>query len=403
MDHLKRYMESSGDGLVARTIVVDVCKPADRQSGSKSRAVSLAPTKVLQQKWASQIKSIPATPVTGNVLIRPCNHIVDSLEASLAITHPHRKSISVPIVVPERFMRYVRSAVSRSHGPSDDEQSGVNFLLRTIGKRSDKADADSEEDEGSGSSDAECNDTEPPEPKDDDDAGETRAQQDRAFQQMTDPSLLSSSMLRQLLGKRSHDFHGVLFQHSARFAQAAAFLPNSGMFCWRRSETSTWRRYRKGQLDPSAFASALTSMLATSNMSLASNEVLVDMTGGTPEAIVAGIMVGFRKVLFVADGAERAMMTLPTQDEERDQNIDYNNFVPSPDGPANQGVLAAAAVVSLASYVANYVMDRDSDWKAFVMKSSSSPNPPMPCGLDGSTSCEWWHVISRGLPIPALN
>ena len=70
-DAVKTYMETTQRGLVARTVVVDVTMPASRQTGGKSRHVCLAPTAADQKMWSTQVKTIPATPVVGNVLIRP--------------------------------------------------------------------------------------------------------------------------------------------------------------------------------------------------------------------------------------------------------------------------------------------------------------------------------------------
>ena len=85
----------------------------------------------------------------------------------------------------------------------------------------------------------------------------------------------------------------------------------------RSSERAIPRRYRKGQVDASAFVSAIQSALASTNVPLSNNEVLVVLTGGTPEAAVAGIVCGYSKVLYISDKEEQEMMTLPTEDEEK--------------------------------------------------------------------------------------
>ena len=104
-------------------------------------------------------------------------------------------------------------------------------------------------------------------------------------------------------------------------------------------------------------------MLSTSNMPLSPNEVLVDLTGGTPEVIVAGIVMGFSKVMFLANADEVSMMSLPSKEDERLHQIDFENYVPPPDGPFSGGTLAASAVETLAPYVANHVMGVEKSWK----------------------------------------
>jgi hypothetical protein len=135
VEQLKSYMESTQGGLVARSIVIDGTMPKNRQSGDKSRQVCLALNKTQQEELAVAVKKIPATPVLGNVVIRHAGHSIDKLEEMLKNTHSHKRSVVVPVSVPEAAMRYVRSGVRRSNGPTDDESSGIDFVIRTIGKR----------------------------------------------------------------------------------------------------------------------------------------------------------------------------------------------------------------------------------------------------------------------------
>ena len=94
-DAVKNYMETTQRGLVARTVIVDVTMPASRQTGSKSRLLCLAPTAADQKMWASQIKTIPATPVVGHVLIRPASHSIEVFHDAMLATHSHRRTITV--------------------------------------------------------------------------------------------------------------------------------------------------------------------------------------------------------------------------------------------------------------------------------------------------------------------
>ena len=362
---LKNFMEASGGGLVARTIVVDISKPGHRQSSNKSAAVCLAPTATMQETWADQIKDIPATPVVGNVLIRPCNHSVDVLEAKLRFTHTHRKSISVPVSTPMRWMRYFGPAGSSRDGPQDDEQNGVDFVLRTIGKRAENEVTGEEIVEQSGptaSGDEAADDAEDDEDMEHTEPHETSAA-DKAFQQMTDPSLMSHRKLKELFGNRAGDLKNIIFQHSTRISRPAMCLSKEKFFVWRKTETAPPRCYRKGQVDPSVYISALASMLSTSNLPLSPNEILVDLTGGTPEVLVAGIVAGFSKVMYLSGNSEAEMMTMPSQEDERTHHIDYENYMSPSDGAFNMGVLAASSVTTLAPYVANHTQNIANTWK----------------------------------------
>lgn len=77
--------------------------------------------------------------VVGHILVRSCQHNVEVLHSELSATHTHRRMICVPVEVPPSFYRYLKSAASRSFGPNDDsDKSGVDFAMRTIGRRSEK-------------------------------------------------------------------------------------------------------------------------------------------------------------------------------------------------------------------------------------------------------------------------
>ena len=96
----------------------------------------------------------------------------------------------------------------------------------------------------------------------------------------------------------------------------------------RRTERSGLSRYRKGQVDPTVYIAALSSALSSSNVPLAANETLVVLTGGTPEAVVAGIVLGFKKIFVVAEDVEHVMLQMPSEEVERERKIDYDT--PSP-------------------------------------------------------------------------
>ena len=94
--------------------------------------------------------------VVGHILIRNSHMNIETLHAELGKTHVHRRMICVPVDVPSSYVRYLRSAASRSFGPNEEEKSGVDFTMRTIGRRferkpkedEDEVDGDEEDDEG---------------------------------------------------------------------------------------------------------------------------------------------------------------------------------------------------------------------------------------------------------------
>lgn len=273
-----------------------------------------------------QIKQLPATPVVGHVLVRPAMHSIETLSVELQHTHAHKRSITVPIAIPPEFARYLVSGARRANGPHDDS-SGIDFVMRTIGRkveRKEKSKEDVSEVPGvPGDNDlpaAPDGDEESSEAEEGEVAGEGKSVADAAFERMVDPSLLSATQLRVIFGDRAADLDGVFFQHSTRIGATAEFLQRSDCFQWCPAENAGPRRYCKGQVHPSVYISALRSALAASNVPLSQNEVLVDLTGGTPEVVVAAIVVGFKKVLYIGDEKEQTMMQMPMQGELVDWN-----------------------------------------------------------------------------------
>ena len=137
MSDAKNWMESSRPGLVTRPIIVDVGMSAKHQVSAKTRQTCKVITPAEAKQWSDAIKMVPITPIIDNVLIRPCQQgTIQKLHEHLEDTHKHLLSICVPISVPHTYWRHLRSAASRSAGPHNDmEKSGVDFQVRTIGKR----------------------------------------------------------------------------------------------------------------------------------------------------------------------------------------------------------------------------------------------------------------------------
>ena len=99
---------------------------------------------------------------------------------------------------------------------------------------------------------------------------------------------------------------------------------------------------------------AFTSALSTSSLPLTNSDVFVNITGGTPEPLVAAIACGCRTIFHVAgSGEEELMFNLPTEEEQRLNNINYFECKsPEPELPG-MGVLAAEAVRQITQYLKN--------------------------------------------------
>jgi hypothetical protein len=155
--------------------------------------------------------------VVGHVLIRSSQHNVEALHTELAVTHAHRRMICVPIEVPASFFRYLRSAASRSFGPNDDsERSGVDFSMRTIGRRSEKPkslvegdDEDLEDDKSESAASSE-------------DGGDIGTA-------AVDPHLMTRKELEATFKDNALEAQSVLFQHATRITSFARFLDKRGV------------------------------------------------------------------------------------------------------------------------------------------------------------------------------
>ena len=325
IEEAKAYMETGGAGvaLVARTMLIDVTMPKDRQTGPKSRSVCAAPSKELQKEWASHVKMIPVSPVIGHVLIRPALHGVEQLNLDLKTTHAHVRQIMVPIDVPTSLLGAIKSGVGRAKGPGADDASGVDFVMRTIGR------AHTSKKSAGGSPTAPIAPEIPADPQttlgiitdlteaeledaadeEDDEEIELSEGAPVAF---IDPATMSMKQLTAKYGDQAIEISKMFFQHSSRIAAHAMYLKKANALMVKPNERADPRHYRKGQLHPSAFYSLFTSALSSTSEELRPHEALVILTGGTPEAASAGIAAGFQKVIYVTgDPVEVDMMKLP--------------------------------------------------------------------------------------------
>lgn len=197
----------------------------------------------------------------------------------------------------------------------------------------------------------------PVEEDDDDDAEEDAAEGAAGDNpDVTSLETMTTESMKKAFGRDALLMIGAMFQHSSKITEEGVFQDPKNLIQMTK-ENGKKATYRKSQVHPSAVHAALKSVLSSTSAALNPQDVLVQVCGGTPEAVIAGVMMGFSKVIYVAEGKEMLWMTLPTEAEEKLHNINYNDFVsPSIDAP-DSGCLAAAAVRMLAPYVRNYVLD----------------------------------------------
>jgi hypothetical protein len=325
----KKYMETEQGGLQARTIFIDATMPQSRQSGPRSRQVCLEPTVEMQRTWAGQIKTMPATPVVGHVLVRPGSGSREELNRLMSSTHSHNKKLIVPVAVPQEFMRFLRSGQRRALGPVDDDTSGIDFWLRTIGRRAKERVSGATKP----SADSDPDNEEEPEAEETEDLARkaedlARKAADSSFLKMVDPEHMTADQLEATFGTASHELTGVFFQHSSRISATARYLPKSEILELKVTEKGAPRRYRKGQVDASVIVSAMQTALNSSSVPLGTNEVAILMTAGTPENVVASVLCGYAKILYIAEGNEANMMYVPTLAEEKANSINYQERAP---------------------------------------------------------------------------
>ena len=156
---------------------------------------------------------------------------------------------------------------------------------------------------------------------DEDEEEEVEINHSNADPNIMDPATMTMKQLTAKFGESAGEISKMFFQHSSRIAAAAMYLKKADAVMIKPNERAEVRHYRKGQLHPSAFYSLFTSALSSTSEELRQHEALVILTGGTPDAVVAGIAAGFKKVIYVSgDPVEVSMMTLP----EDISNIDFD-------------------------------------------------------------------------------
>ncbi len=154
----------------------------------------------------------------GHVLIRGCQMNVEPLHSALTSTHCHRRMVCVPIEVPSKFARYLKSAAARSHGPGEDgERSGVDFSMRTIGRRAATETSEAVEMDTGDHGDPEMSDA-------DSDSAADDAGTEIADSSTMDPHIMSSRQLKAVFKTDVGEVQAALFQHSTRITMHARFL-----------------------------------------------------------------------------------------------------------------------------------------------------------------------------------
>ena len=345
----KSFMESSTtSGYKCRIAYCDFTQHASLVSkGSYTKVLCIQPNTRFQESMAQSLLSLPMTSIIGTVLTRSGGVSLEKYNDKMSSAFGRPSSMFVPIAMPAAFLKHIKSATKRALGPHTDmqERSGIEYTMRMIGaKQSSAGDVPDGLDV-------------PVEEEEEDDAEEDAAVGEAGdHTDVTSLETMTTESMKKAFGRDALLMIGAMFQHSSKITEEGIFLDPKNMIQTTK-ENGKKATYRKSQVHPSAVHAALKSVLSSTSAALNPQDVLVQVCGGTPEAVIAGVMMGFSKVIYVAEGKEMVWMSLPTEAEEKLHNISYNDFVsPSIDVP-DSGCLAAAAVRMLAPYVRNYVLD----------------------------------------------
>jgi hypothetical protein len=306
-----------------------------------------------QKEVAANLLTIPLSSISGTLLLRSGQCSIDHFNTEISEEFPYPRAIFVPIDLPAAYERAVKSAARRALGPIGDvlERSGVAFTMRSIGARkacassASAAAAEEEEDDDSVQSVQS-------------DGGGDQADADQEPDLAAMPlDTMSQAQLRKTFGRGALDVVGAMWQHQSKIAEQARFMSKDDMISFM---TASGRKsvMRRSQVSPTVIYSALRSVISTSATGIASHDALIQMAGGTPEGIVAGIMIGFQKVIYItSNDKESSWMSLPSQASEYSNKVNYLSYTsPDPDDP-ERGFLAAEAVKLLIPYIRNFVMD----------------------------------------------
>ena len=358
----KRHMESaSGSKLQMRLGIIDCTMPTDVQTGAQSRRLCKEAPDSLQADIVADVRQIPTVPIVSSMLVRTALHSCYKLFTDLEATHPHKRSLIVPIDIPLKHLRYLHSAALRARGPDEDCRSGVDFHVRTIGhgaKKKNKVAMDSiagpdvvigvigvRDDAADDDPDDLLSDGEPGLPT-----------KEGAEIVIHDPATMTMGQLMKEVGE-SHaaEITQVQFQHSNRICPPAAFRDMTTILKVQVGDRGVAKVWRKGQVDPSVFFRAIDATISSVNVPITTGDAFVNFTGGTPECIAAAMAAGFLHAFVIMPTPEATMLTMPTQEQEltgRVRNDKYES--PDPEQPS-LGVLAAECVRHVAKFIHNYI------------------------------------------------
>ena len=168
---------------------------------------------------------------------------------------------------------------------------------------------------------------------------------------------MSRKQLKGVFGRDALSMLGAMFQHTSKICDQASHQPKEQSMLITKPNGRKML-YRKSQLHPTVIHSALQNALACTAAGLGPAECFIQVSGGTPEGIVAATMMGFSRVLYVGNTTQEVNgMRLPTTHEEQLHNLDYHEYTsPIPDNP-EAGTMVAHAIQLLTPYVKNFVME----------------------------------------------
>ena len=276
----------------------------------------------------------------------------------------YEKTLFVPIQLPHKLAKAMRSAAARALGPDGDhaERSGVEYIMRTVGGRGETyTDALEHEPEPDAVPEVPAVSAVPAVEEDSDAEGQGKDEDEEEEAEENVQGLplesLSRKQLRNVFGRDALAMLGAMFQHTSKICEEGLHQSKDDSMLITKPNG---RRslYRKAQIHPTVVYSALNRAIACTAAGLQPSECFVQVGGGTPEGIVAAMMMGFNRVVYVASTAQEiSAMKLPTSHDDAFHNIDYNDYIsPNPDNP-ECGTMAAHAVQLLVPYVKNFVME----------------------------------------------
>ena len=236
----KAWMEScSKDGAKARILYVDwTMLPNLQTSGDWSKLLLKQPSKATQEDVAKKVLSVPSTPITGTLLSRNSRARLDKFFDEVATSYPARyeKTLFVPIELPNKLARAMKSAAARALGPDGDhaEKSGIEFIMRSIGGRgASKDDILEEEDDPNASASSVPAVPAVPNAADaadvDSDEQEVDEEQDEEDAEDSVQGLpldaLNRKQLKGVFGRDALSMLGAMFQHTSKICDQASHQP----------------------------------------------------------------------------------------------------------------------------------------------------------------------------------